>query len=96
MWTGRQALENGLIDGLGGLEAAVATARERTGVDAGDPVRLVVLPEKKGLWETILERREEELAVRLLGPEAGALVGWVERLGGNGPLARLPFELEIR
>jgi len=96
VWTGQQALDNGLVDGLGGLEAAVATARERAGVDAGAPVRLVVLPEKKGLWETILERREEELAVRLLGPEAGALVAWAERLGGKGPLARLPFELDVR
>ena len=96
VWTGQQALDNGLVDSLGGLEAAVATARERAGIAAGESVRLVVLPEKKGLWETILERREEELAVRLLGPEAGALLGWAERLSGKGPLARLPFELEVR
>jgi protease-4 len=96
VWTGQQALENGLVDRLGGLEAAVATARERAGIAAGEPVRLVVLPEKKGFLETILERREEDVALRVLGPEAGALVHWVERLGANGPLARLPFELDVR
>jgi hypothetical protein len=48
------------------------------------------------LFETLLERREEDLSVRVLGPEAGALVQWVERLSEKGPLARLPFELDVR
>jgi protease-4 len=96
VWTGQQAVENGLVDELGGLDAAVRLARERAGIPAGETVRLIVLPERKTLWERLMERRDEELAVKLLGPEAGALVGWARRLSENGPLARLPFELEIR
>jgi len=39
VWTGRQALEHGLVDELGGLEAAVAKARELGGLPAQAPVR---------------------------------------------------------
>jgi protease-4 len=96
VWTGQQALEKGLVDVLGGLETAVATARERAGLAPNEAVRLVVLPERKGFLETLLERRQEELAARVLGPEAQALLQWVQRLAGRGPLARLPYELEVR
>jgi protease-4 len=96
VWTGRQALDNGLVDRLGGLEEAVAVAREQAGIAADTPVRLVVLPERKGFLATLMERREEVVGTRLLGPEAAGLVEWARRLGGRGPLARLPFQLEIR
>jgi len=39
VWTGRQALEHGLVDELGGLEAAVAKARQLGGLPARAPVR---------------------------------------------------------
>jgi protease-4 len=96
VWTGREALDKGLVDRLGGMEEAVAAARERAGMAPDTPVRLVVLPERKGFLATLLERREEVVATRLLGPEAADLVEWARRLGGRGPLARLPFHLEVR
>lgn len=41
VWTGRQALQKGLVDELGGLERAIATARELGGLPADAPVREV-------------------------------------------------------
>jgi len=41
VWTGGQALGHGLVDELGGLEAAVAAARRLGGLPAGAPVRQV-------------------------------------------------------
>ncbi|MBE2182666.1 MAG: signal peptide peptidase SppA [Anaerolineae bacterium] len=38
VWTGEQALENGLVDALGGLETAVAKARELANLPAYAPV----------------------------------------------------------
>ena len=32
VWTGRQALENGLVDELGGLDLAIEKVRELTGL----------------------------------------------------------------
>ena len=39
VWTGRQALEHGLVDELGGLEEALAKARQLGGLSADAPVQ---------------------------------------------------------
>ncbi|MHB1296288.1 MAG: S49 family peptidase [Anaerolineae bacterium] len=41
VWTGRQALENGLVDELGGLEQGLARARQLAGLDPRAPARPV-------------------------------------------------------
>jgi len=95
VWTGRQALAAGLVDVLGGLDRAVQVARDKAKIPAGQETRLVVLPEKKGLFETLLERQDEDVVSRALGPEARALVEWAAA-AGDGPMARLPFALSVR
>jgi protease-4 len=96
VWTGEQALEVGLVDRLGGLATAVSVAREKAGIPAGREVSLVVLPERKGLLEELMQRQEEVVVLNALGPGARSALQWVIRLGGQGPLARLPFELRVR
>lgn len=44
VWTGRQANEKGLVDELGGLEDAIAKARELAGLAANTGVREVPMP----------------------------------------------------
>jgi protease-4 len=95
VWTGRQALEAGLVDEIGGLERAVELAREKAKIPAGEETRLVVLPEKKGFFETLLERQDEDVVSRVLGPGAAVLVRWVAA-AADGPMARLPFALSVR
>jgi len=54
VWIGEDALANGLVDGLGGLDAAVAAAREFAGLAGDDgPVRLY--PRARGFWEWLAE-----------------------------------------
>jgi protease-4 len=96
VWTGEQALEVGLVDRLGGLATAVTVAREKAGIPAGREVSLVVLPERRGLLEALMQRQDETIALDVLGPGASAVLRWVFRLGGQGPLARLPFDLQVR
>ena len=89
VWTGREALEGGLVDALGGLDVAVRLARERARIPAGQDVQLVVLPESKGFFDTLMERQEEDVSVRVLGREARvarALATACARSGG--PIAR--------
>lgn len=47
VWTGRQALERGLVDELGGFERAVAKARELAGLSEWAPVREIIVPAAK-------------------------------------------------
>jgi protease-4 len=96
VWTGQEALAAGLVDALGGLDAAVRAARERARIPKGQEVQLVVLPQRKGLLETLLERQDEDVLVRSLGPPATSLLRWATALGDRGPIARVPFELDVR
>jgi protease-4 len=94
VWTGREALGHGLVDRLGGLDAALALAREkgRLGREAGT----VVYPARKGFWEMLMERQGEDVVARALATRGVGLARWALALSDTGPIARLPFDLEIR
>jgi protease IV len=53
VFTGEQALERGLIDRIGGFDEAVALAKERAGIAAGQDVRIVHYPRKKSPLEAL-------------------------------------------
>jgi protease-4 len=96
VWTGREALEAGLVDRLGGLDVAVRVAREKARIATGQEVRLVVFPERKSFFETLVERQEDDGLSRALGPRAASLLRWSRSLAEAGPIARLPFEIAVR
>ena len=56
VWTGRQALQHGLVDALGGLDTAVALAKERAKIPANEDVQLVVYPERRSLFDVFSEQ----------------------------------------
>jgi protease-4 len=95
VWTGREALQHGLIDRLGGMDVALEMAKERAGIRKDQDVRLVILPERKGLLETLLERQEEGVEA-LLPHDVAAVLRWAKVLGEGRPVARLPFDLRVR
>jgi protease IV len=53
VWTGRQAKQLGLIDELGGLDRAVALAKQRAKIPQDSDVELVVYPPKKSIYDVI-------------------------------------------
>jgi len=57
IWTGRAALKNGLIDRLGGIEDAIALARERGGIPAdakaGTDFHILEYPRRAGPFEAL-------------------------------------------
>ncbi len=62
VFTGRQAVENGLIDELGGLHEAVAAARRLADIESDEETGLWHLPEQQGLVQAVLGGGEEELS----------------------------------
>jgi protease-4 len=97
VWTGAEAMERGLVDKLGGLDVAIAVAKERAKIDADDEVALVLVPERKGLLETILERQEEEIGESALLPaELRSFLRWALHVGDGQIAARLPFDLRVK
>ncbi len=53
VWTGQQAHEFGLVDELGGLDRAIALAKEHAKFDAGKPVTLVIYPQKRSFADLV-------------------------------------------
>jgi len=55
VWTGAQARQHGLVDVLGGLDRAIAVAKERAGISAETEVEVVNYPPRRTLTEMLLE-----------------------------------------
>jgi protease IV len=53
VWTGRQARDLGLVDELGGLQRALAIAREHAKLEPDTEVELVVYPPRRPLYEVL-------------------------------------------
>ena len=100
VWSGAEALENGLVDRLGGMPEALELAAEMAGISS---YRLKSLPR----YKSGLERLMDDLGGTQMGGE-----GWIEaELGAEwlqtlrelknilrqeGIQARLPFTLKIK
>ena len=98
VWLGQDAVDNGLVDELGGFERAIALAKERAGIAADEEVGLATYPKPKTLLEILFER----------GPAARAPLfpatwrsridpqGMLPALAEGGMLAITPYSLTIR
>ncbi|MDE3156793.1 MAG: signal peptide peptidase SppA [Acidobacteriota bacterium] len=53
VWTGQQAKANGLVDELGGLDRAIAIAKARAKIPAGQSVQLVTYPARPSLFQML-------------------------------------------
>jgi protease-4 len=98
VWTGRQASQIGLVDALGGLDKAIAFAKERAGIEADSEVQLVVYPPPKSFYELITElsgaRQQAAAAAWLSAGELAALRalrGPAVLFRRGEPLALMPF-----
>jgi protease-4 len=54
VWTGRQGRENGLVDETGGLDRAIAVARELAAIPEKDKVTVEHFPVKKSFVEELM------------------------------------------
>ncbi len=53
VWTGRQAKQIGLVDELGGLDRAVALAKQRAKISQDTEVELLIYPPKKSFYDIV-------------------------------------------
>lgn len=77
VWTGEDALELGLVDQLGGLQRAVALAREAAGIGPSAPIRIEVFPEPGDPFEDLLH---QALGGEIKSSGALALLGVLARV----------------
>jgi len=107
VWTGRQALEHGLVDALGGLTEAVAMAKARAGMAEDEEVELVHYPKSRGFYDLLSgqlgpfgdsQSQAADAMMSLLSPRERQVLAAVlapSRLFRTGePLAHLPYVRE--
>jgi protease-4 len=104
VWTGGQAVANGLVDDIGGLPRALDAVKRMIGLDPADRVAVTVRERKLGLLERVLLRMLEEGAAGAM--PTTPLDGAVAELARDGtlsavalldgqPLALLPLRLQF-
>ncbi len=90
VWTGRQASEIGLVDELGGLDAALGLARELAGIARDAEIRLSVWPKRESFLATIFGSRRAE-ARSGLPAAVSRIVEWAGALGRSRAWAIMPL-----
>ncbi len=102
VWTGRDAMEIGLVDKLGGIQDAIAYAAKKSNISAP---KVLYYPLKKiDKWADLFEQLEEEQANEMSVSQQGSmpqeLVNYYNQLKSiesmSGMQMRMPFELLIR
>ena len=53
IYTGAQALDEGLVDSLGGVSTAVAEMKDVLGLAPSAQIRLEIYPKPKSVWQTL-------------------------------------------
>lgn len=98
VWLGTDALENGLIDELGGFNRAIELAKEKADIDEGDDVSLVIYPATKNLLEVLLEGDGlPQVNLSLGGVELPDIVDpRLPALLEGGMLALTPYSLTVQ
>jgi protease IV len=102
VWTGHQARQVGLVDQLGGMQAAVTIAKQRARIPAEEEVELVVYPPRRTFFQVVTEQFEQpaelttaESIMALLGPRERRILGALlvpSRLFRSGEvLAHMPY-----
>src|SRR4051812_19832204 len=85
VWTGRQAKQNGLVDELGGLDRAVAVAKQRAKIAADTDVELVVYPPRKSFYELL----SEQFSGSSEGAQSAAVTAWLTANLSSGEIEAL-------
>jgi len=60
VFTGDQAVENGLVDLVGGFDTALEEARRLAEIDADAKIRLVDFPKTKPWWQQFMRKKSDE------------------------------------
>lgn len=98
VWTGEQALKNGLVDRLGNINDAIASAAKKANIKN---YNLVAYPEQKSFFNQLSGDVTAEARCRILQSELGDNYKVYEQIKSvtqmmRTPQARMPYSIEIK
>ncbi len=97
VWTGKDALEVGLVDVLGGMEDALQIAARKAGLDN---YRIVEYPTEKDFFQEFLNSFSTSIKTNILKNELGSYYETFRQLQNTlitpeGLTARIPYDINI-
>ncbi len=89
VWLGTQARDHGLVNEMGGLDAAIDLVKRRAGIPSSAAITLVSYPRKRSLLDLLMSRGEQE------SPAIDSIRGHLLSLWAPqaDPLALLPADV---
>lgn len=97
VWTGAQALERGLVDGIGGLDRAIQAAVNKAGLEE---YHVRYYPTEKDPFMALFSTSKEQIKAWMLDDELAEYRQHIERLRNlvqaAGIQVRMPYAVEIR
>lgn len=98
VWSGKQAVSNGLVDLIGGLDKAIRVATEKAKI--ANDYKIKYYPKQKPFLERLISDLEGDTKVKIMKDELGDLYPYLlefqkaKRI--RGLQTRLPFDLQIQ
>jgi len=96
VWNAIDAQKNGLVDVLGGLETAIAIAKEKAGIE---DYRISSLPKEKDPFQAIMDDLTGNVKIRILKSELGVNYQYYEKtkeiMNMGGVQARIPYQIDL-
>jgi protease-4 len=94
VWLGDQAQPRGLVDDIGGLDAAVAAVKKKAGIPAGEHVTVTMYPARRSILDLLTKRSQEDLLDAKLARIFGRVPfrAWMK----GGMLRIMPYWVEVQ
>lgn len=96
VWNAIDAQKHGLVDVLGGLETAIAIAKEKAGIE---DYRLTSLPKEKDPFQAMVDELTGNVKMRILKSELGVNYKYYEKtkdiMNMGGVQVRIPYQIDL-
>jgi protease-4 len=99
VWTGAAAKQNGLVDQLGGIDAAIDLIRKRANIAPSEKISLVVYPPKRSLLDVLMSHQDENASIEQRAEaKMESLLGGipVHALAQGGFLKLMPYTIRTQ
>jgi protease IV len=98
VWMGTQALQNGLVDQLGGLNRAIAMVRQRANLSATGETNLIMYPPRRSLLEVLTSSSTDAFADAVIERKVRNVLPGLpsHALIEGGVLRMLPYQFKIQ
>lgn len=95
VWLGAQAVQNGLVDEIGGFDRAIALIKEKAKIPESEKITLVAYPAKRSLLQVLMSREQPETEIDIAIDKVMGHLPW-RALAQGGVLQTMPYSVSVK